>query len=332
MIIKEADDKRAQVAALRALLARPDCSPETRKRIEQEIRNIQAGVKGEAEAAYEMKVHYGESRNWAIIHDLRVEFGDLIAQIDHLVINRWLDIWVCESKHFSEGVAINEHGEFAAFFGSKPYGVPSPIEQNEKHILILQRLFESGAIALPTRLGFTIMPELKSLVLVSKHARISRPKTKVQGLERVIKNDQFFKTVDKATGEKGLLSTRKIISSDTLEQVANAIACLHTPNSFDWPAKFGLSRVPPTQASSHAAVSELKTEPELAPDRAPTTTAERNVVALAGAAKSEAKPKQNSICHSCGETVSYAVAKFCWFNKPKFGGKVYCMVCQKELQ
>ena len=28
----------------------------------------------------------------------------------HLLINRTLDIWVCESKHFSERIGINEHG------------------------------------------------------------------------------------------------------------------------------------------------------------------------------------------------------------------------------
>ena len=93
---------------------------------------------------------------------------------DHFLINRWLEIWVCESKHFSEGVAINKHGEFAACFGSKPYDVPSPIEQNNRHILILKRLFDSRAIKLPTRLGFSIKPDLRSLVLVSKNARVSR--------------------------------------------------------------------------------------------------------------------------------------------------------------
>ncbi len=48
MIIKEADDKGPQIAALQTLAARPDANAETRKRIEQEIRNIQAGVRGEA--------------------------------------------------------------------------------------------------------------------------------------------------------------------------------------------------------------------------------------------------------------------------------------------
>jgi hypothetical protein len=168
MIIKPADDKQPQRIALQNLLNHPLADAATKKRIEQELRNIQAGIRGEEEAAFEMKVHYGASANWMIIHDLRIEHGGLVAQIDHLVMNRWLEMWVCESKHFSQGVAIDEHGEFTAFFGSKPYGVPSPIEQNNRHILILKRLFDSGAVKLPTRLGFTIKPDLKSLVLVSE--------------------------------------------------------------------------------------------------------------------------------------------------------------------
>lgn len=311
MIIKEADDKKPQISALQALAERPACKADVRKRIEQEIRNIQAGIRGEEEAAYEIKVHYGESRNWAVIHDLRVEFGDLVAQIDHLVINRWLDVWVCESKHFSEGVSINEHGEFVAFFGSKPYGVPSPIEQNAKHILILRRLFESGAINLPKRLGFTIKPELKSLVLVSKKARITRPKAKIVGIDCIIKNDQFFNTVDKAVNENSILSSAKIIGSDTLEDVARQIAELHKPIQFNWAAKFGQPAAAPIQ-------------PVTAPETAIQRSEQENPA-------EEVKPKQKLICHVCEEPVAYNVARFCWFNKPKFGGNVFCMECQKNV-
>lgn len=316
MIIKEADDKARDIETLQALAARPDANAETRKRIEQEVRNIQAGVRGEREAAYEMKVHYGESRNWALLHDLRIEHGGLIAQIDHLVINRWLDIWVCESKHFSEGVGINEYGEFTAFFNGKPYGVPSPNEQNAKHILILQRLFDSGAVELPKRMGFTIKPELKGLVLVSKKARIGRPKARVEGIECIIKNDQFFKTVDKAVDENGILSMGKLIGSDTLEDIARRIAALHRPASFDWAAKFGLPAIV-------AAPVPQVVKPKPAAEAEPAPNAAQSAEG--------GKPKSKLVCHSCGEPVAYKVAKFCWFNKRKFGGNIFCMDCQNML-
>lgn len=244
MIIKPADDKQPQKAVLQSLLNHPSADAGTKKRIEQELRNIQAGIRGEEEAAYEMKVHYGDSANWMIIHDLRIEHGGLVAQIDHLIMNRYLEMWVCESKHFSEGVAVNEHGEFAAFFGSKPYGVPSPIEQNNRHILILKRLFDSGAVKLPSRFGFTIKPDLKSLVLVSKGARISRPKAKIAGPDAIIKNDMLFKTIDKSVDDTNLLVMAKIVSRDTLEGLAKEIAKLHKPIEFNWHAKFGLAEQP----------------------------------------------------------------------------------------
>ncbi|HZX33632.1 MAG TPA: nuclease-related domain-containing protein, partial [Rhodocyclaceae bacterium] len=250
MIIKEADDKTSQLATLQALMGRPDCSPDTRKRIEREIRNIQAGARGEAEVAYETKLHWGETKNWMIIHDLRIEHGGLVAQIDHLIINRWLEVWVCESKHFSEGIAINEQGEFAAFFGGKPYGVPSPIEQNNKHILILKRVFDSGAVKLPTRLGFTIKPDLRSLILVSKHARISRPKAKLDGLENIIKSDQLFKFIDKAIDDNNLFLLAKVVGQETIEEVARSIAKLHKPIQFNWAAKFGMPATPPVEAAT----------------------------------------------------------------------------------
>ena len=318
MIIKEADSKRKDIEALQALMIRADCSQDTRQRIEKEIRNIHAGMKGENEASYEMKVRYGESRNWLVINDLRVEYGGLVAQIDHLLINRVLDIWVCESKHFSEGVAINEHGEFSAFYGSKPYGVPSPLEQNNRHILILKRLFDSNAIKLPTRLGFTIKPLMNSLVLVSKNARISRPKSKFDGLNSIIKNDQLFKTIGKSIDEdNNPLFLAKVISQDTLAEVARAIIKLHRPADFNWAAKFGLPEAPQIRQYQAAKVETPVAANQASLNKPPT---------------SEVKPKQKLICNACNIPVPYNVAKFCWFNKPKFNGNIYCMECQKNIQ
>lgn len=321
MIIKEADDKNSVLAVLNGLLSRSDCKPDTKKRIEQEIRNIQAGIRGENEAAYEMKVHWGESKNWMVIHDLRIEQGGLVAQIDHLLINRFLEIWVCESKHFSEGIGINDHGEFAAFFGGKPYGVPSPLEQNAKHILILKKFFDSGAVKLPTRLGFTIKPDLKSLVLVSKGARISRPKSKIDGLEAIIKNDQIFKFIDKAIDQSNNpLLMAKIIGQDTLEALARDISRLHKPISFDWLAKFGMAKEAPSTPIA-------KQVPATSMPKADVSATTSEVVQSAA----DHKPKQKLVCHTCGASIGYNVAKFCWFNKPKFGGNIYCMDCQKGV-
>jgi len=123
LLIKSADDKQPQIDALEALLARSDVDAQTRRRIEQEVRMIRAGASGERDATYEIEFHLATNKNQMTIHDLRIECDGRVAQIDHLIINRLLDIWVCESKHFAEGVAINEHGEWVAFYGSRPQGI-----------------------------------------------------------------------------------------------------------------------------------------------------------------------------------------------------------------
>ena len=313
MIIKEADDQKPSIQRLQTLLLHPDCTADTRKRIEQEIRNIQAGTRGEEAAAFEMKVYWGESKNWMVLHDLRIEHDGLIAQIDHLLINRTMEMWVCESKHFSEGVSINEHGEFSGFFAGKPYGVPSPIEQNKRHILILKRFFDAGAVNLPKRLGFTIKPDLKSIILVSKRALIKRPKAKIDGLDCIIKNDQIFKFIGEAIDQhNNPLLIAKMIGQDTLETLARNIANQHKPIAFDWPAKFGLQN---ETAASVPFNAEVKPE----------------VTQVVQNTSEEQKPKQKLICHSCNVSISYNVAKFCWLNKAKFGGNIYCMNCQKTV-
>src|SRR4051794_24042853 len=94
-------------------------------RIDEQIRMTVAGWKAERDAAYEIEFYLGSNRNYATIHDLRIDFGGQVAQVDHLIISRLLQIWVCESKTFNEGVSINEHGEWTTWYHGRPLGIPS---------------------------------------------------------------------------------------------------------------------------------------------------------------------------------------------------------------
>lgn len=306
MVIKASDDKSSIITTLEELKARRDASTDVRTRIEQELRNIKAGIRGEEESIYEIDFNFGASKNYMVIHDLRIECEGRVAQIDHLVINRFLEFWVCESKHFSEGIAINEQGECAAFYNNKPYGVASPIEQNKKHILVLKSLFSSGLVELPKRMGFAIKPNMHSVILVSKKARISRPKVKVDGVESIMKNDQFRSLIDRAIdADNNPLTMARLIGADTLEALARAIAAQHKPIEFRWAAKFGLSEGP--AASGIALASEVVMEVE------------------------DKKPKTKFICANCAIAVEFQVARFCWLNKKRFGENIYCRACQQAI-
>lgn len=330
MIIKVADDKKSEIAILEALVVRRDASPDVRKRIEQEIRNIRSGIKGEEEAAYEINFHFGPTtKNYAVIHDLRIEVEGRIAQIDHLLIGRFLDIWVCETKSFCEGIAINEQGECSRFYNNKPYGMASPFEQNKKHIMVLASLFSNALVQLPKRLGFSIKPKMTSVVLVSKNARISRPNSKIAGVESIIKIDQFRSMIDRATdGDNNPLTLAKLIGTDTLENLARSIAALHKPIAFNWSAKFGLAEVSPDYVFSRVTTAQTVRPP--LPLRTPLTASIHNED-VGQIPEESLKPKKKLICATCSEAVELRVARFCWFNKARFGENIYCRECQLSV-
>lgn len=75
MLLKSADRKDEQIAELERLLS---ISPSEKKaKIEQELRNIRAGLKAEQEAAYLIDFHLKDSKNTLVIHDLRIEVGEM---------------------------------------------------------------------------------------------------------------------------------------------------------------------------------------------------------------------------------------------------------------
>jgi hypothetical protein len=347
MLIKSAADRSDDIEALKLLLSHPSASEKTRQSIELEIKKIRAGVRAESDASREIDSHFGEgTRNWAVIHDLRLDFDGHVSQIDHLIIGRFLDIFVCESKNFSQGVAINSQGEFTAFFAGKPRGLPSPIEQNRRHIDVLDRLFKSGRVKLPTRLGFSIAPSYQSLILVSSTARIARPKNHVEGIDAIIKNDQVITTINKwIDRQQSPLTIGKVISPETLHDLGHQIAAQHSPITFNWAAKFGFSEATSsTKPASPLSTPKLQEMPALPlPDGRvePTfspSSAESNIDHTPlpspppDTGDSSSPPPKRLFCAKCRCPVPFAVAKFCWQNKGRFGGKVYCIPHQTDMR
>lgn len=122
----------------------------------------------------------------------------------------------------------------------------------------------------------------------------------------------------------------KIISRETLEELAKEIAKLHKPIMFNWPAKFGLSDLTPASIVSKLAPQQAG-QPSLEPEMPIPASSTAPSTKEARPTGKTLKPKKKLICNSCGEAVAYNVAKFCWFNKKKFGENIYCMDCQKKV-
>ena len=258
MLVKTADDKSADLALLEQLFTYPNLTDFQKKSIEQELRFLKAGLKTEADTQYLINFDFKDSKNYAVIHDLRLEVNGRVAQIDHLLINRTLDVFVLETKSFHAGLKINDNGEFLRWNDYKKIfeGMASPIEQNQRHLKVLQEVL--AQVDLPKRLGFRLMPKLIPVVLISPNARIDRPSKfdtssviKADSVKRYIMSfydDSIVSTLKNSVGT--LSAAARIVAPETIENLAKKLAALHKPINIDYKAKFDI-REPTLTKSQH---------------------------------------------------------------------------------
>ena len=343
MIFKAKDPIPDQLHELELALQRP-LPYQDRKRLEKELAQRRAGLKGEEEAAYHINFHLGNHPNWAVIHDLRIEWNGRTAQIDHLLLSRFLEIYVVESKSFRTKVRYANGGWERLNF-SHWEGIPCPVEQNERHIAVLKELISDLALA-PKRLGMSIPVTFRNIVVV-------RPSCSVigdfKGDARIWRMDTLVK---QARGEDpSALDLVKIISQQTLYLFATKLAAYHKPASMPkpavTPAPASLRDAPPAQAAPATLCQACGGQLSPAEARycredegrfagrllcrtcqgyAPKSTA-ANVLQLHDAPV----PVQNRsarCCEACGAAVDQKVVNFCRFNSKRFAGRLLCRACQ----
>ncbi len=300
MIIKKRDSKESDIKELTSLLTLP--LPDFKRfLIERELRFVKSGDRGETDAAYFIDFHFASSKRWAVIHDLRLEHRDRVAQIDHLLINRCFDIYILETKNFSYGVKITETGEFLVNYNNKYFAIESPIEQNKRHQIVLEQVLKKYDV-MPQRLGIPISPSFHPYVLVSPKSQVSRPSKAAFDTSMVIAADTLRTAIDKRIDEMNnisvLTTASKFSSFESVVEAAKRLASLHKPMKIDYRKRFGIEDNP-----QHSRTPEL-VQPE---------SAKRNY------------------CFKCKKPVTEKVANYCADFKKKFGGKVYCFDCQKEI-
>lgn len=239
MIIKSFNESNA-VDRLTALL---EANPDRSKAIEEELRKVRSGIKGEREAAHYIDKSLAHSQNWAILHGLRIETSSGVVQIDHLLINRLMVGFILETKNFSSGLKINEQGEFLGWSNYKQsyYSMASPLMQLERNQLALTAFLRSNPV-FPARLGMQLIPDIQGLVLINPSARLIRPEK--FDTSKVMKADQFFEGMQKEFDKLGIFGTlgkvAQMISSETLKESAGALARHHRPIEIDYAAKLGI--------------------------------------------------------------------------------------------
>ncbi len=261
MLLKEIDDKTPDLDRLQELLDRANLSSRQRTDITQQMDNIRTGFRGEKDVAYFLNDTFGNTENSIIIHDLRLEHQGRVAQIDHLIINRFCRAYVLETKSFNANLTCNEAGGWTAWYGSGKRGFPkpmaSPIEQAKRHASVLSDWFKAN--------GLTMMQRIDPVVVVSPTTFVKVKKTGVDQVP-VIRADLFkewWETRRNSGGETFLGTIWTLASKfsrSDLMTIGDLLVAAHQPIQIDWEARFGVRPGGPA-APSPALVSEFPDAP-----------------------------------------------------------------------
>lgn len=311
MILKKKDSLSTRRLELKLLLDKFELPDSKRWRVERELKNLEKGERGEKDAAYHIEFYFGQSENHALIHDIRLEHGTFSAQIDHLLINRFMELYVLESKSFGDTLEITSNGDFIAHYGKQSYAIPSPVEQNNRHIHLLTKMIEEAGIV-PKRLGITIPCKYENFVLVDPSTKIKRPAKSKFDTSNIVHADrwvnEFRRRVDQESAASVAVSVMKLIGSDTLNEFGQKIVAMHKPGSFNYKEQLGITAEDLVPKGSRPAVAEPEAD-----------------------YKAERKSRSGNFCASCKVDIPGVVAKFCFNNKKRFNGRAYCRDCQKKF-
>lgn len=314
MIIKHADDKTKRLNLLTELTKSDRLDARQRQWAEDELVRTKRGIEGERDAAYYIDSYFKDSKNHAVLHDLRIEVDGDIAQIDHLLLNRSNRLFLFETKCFNGNLQINEHGEFTMnYSGGRVFGIPSPIEQSKRHERVLQKVLDRLEIT-----GRTGKPEFVHAVLLHPKAVIARPDSKDFNSDNVIKADAIEtwhkRWIDKEIGIAGTFSALlNVRSTDTVQQWAEKLARQHRP--------VDLLALPDFMKPKVHEVPTARLQPV-------TTTPAKAV----DSKQPDEALRRKLICVTCGSKITFPEGKYCWANERRFGGFQYCREHQSQFQ
>jgi Nuclease-related domain len=328
MALKSADDKSKRLALLEELQHSLALDFTQKKWLREELMRTKNGIQGERESAYYLDHYFRDAENHVVLHDLRFVIDGEVTQIDHLIIARAGSIYLLETKNYACNLVINDRGEFTAEYENSRFGIPSPIEQSQRHEKVLCKLFERLDVVGRTQKK----PDFHHVVLLHPKAMIERPDSRKFDTSHVIKADQFPSWhkvfVDKISVGAVLKLALNLRSLETTTEWGEKLKRQHRPADLLELPEF----MRPREVSKSPLPAPVPTRSPAAPQ--PLAAALAPSPGLGGHQLTKEElvlPAKRLVCASCAAKISYAEGKFCWNNAQRFGGQAYCRDHQKLM-
>ena len=238
MLLKEIDSKKEEINKLKRLLEESNNSKQ-KSLIQSDLIKVENGYKAEKENAYYLDFGFRENKHNILLHDIRIEYNGQVAQIDHILINRF-GIEVLESKSFTGRLTIKGDGSLDVKYGQKVKTFPNPIEQNNRHAEILKKFLKEN-IELSSNHKLFGIP-VTSMVLINPKTTITNKKLP----KGFVRADSFITQRNENIDKMGTIELFKslggVMSFKRVEEIANFLIKNHKPKKFDYAIKYPIKK------------------------------------------------------------------------------------------
>lgn len=206
-----------------------------KKQIDREISLMKWGLEGESSVYFELK---NSLLPMICLHDIRIEVGDLNAQIDFLILTNKF-IYIFETKHLVGDITINEDGSFIRIINENGYkkeeGMYNPITQGERHSRILKKFFEVNNILK----NVEDFPIKSVAVLANPKTVLSKENAPAHIKDNIYRCDQIVHFLQKEFSNQ---EYEIMISDSKLESIGYQILKSNCPIEYNYELKFGLNK------------------------------------------------------------------------------------------
>lgn len=280
----------------------------------------QAGHRAEKQMAFYLHRAFGERKDVYVLNGLRLNRGEDVAQMDHLVVHQ-TGMVIVESKSVRDTVRVNEHGEWTRVYGRQQQGMASPIEQAKRQATFLKRFLDDHAPQVSGKILGLVQAYFGALsvdvvVAISDTGVIERPK-KLE-LPEVCKADQAETKIKELMAEQkrnasifnlNFKKEGRELSRTELANILTLLPASHIPLRAN---PIVLEKVPAPKSvivPKNDVVHEAKA-PLLSETTGPAETV-------------------RPVCATCGKSLSEKEEEYCRTQSARFADAFYCYPHQR---
>ncbi|WP_251037312.1 NERD domain-containing protein [Paenibacillus albidus] len=196
--------------------------------IEKDIMLLKYGIDGENNVYFELKNSFLPI---LCLHDVRVEYGDYVAQLDFVVISNKFTC-ILETKKLSGNISIDQDGNFVRTIRNKngreyKEGIYSPVTQNTRHVDILKHVLSKELKINKPILSLVVMANPKTI--------IKKIKCPAEIEKTLIKYDQLKATLEKYQNDK---ANQYDLAEKDMYSIAELLTKLNKPVDMNFQAKY----------------------------------------------------------------------------------------------